>query len=84
MTYRFKGHYIGDPGIYRTKAELGEWKKKDPIKRLSTALKKNQILSAKDIRHIEEEARNRVTEAEAFALNSPEPKGEEAYQAVYE
>ena len=84
MTYRFKGHYIGDPGIYRTKAELGEWKKKDPIERLSTSLKKNKILSAKDIRKIEEESRNRVKEAEAFALNSPEPKGEEAFHAVYE
>jgi pyruvate dehydrogenase E1 component alpha subunit len=84
MTYRFKGHYIGDPGTYRTKVELSEWKKKDPIKRLAATLKKNKILSVKDIGQIEEKAKERITEAETFALNSPEPKSEEAYHAVYE
>jgi len=83
MTYRFKGHYIGDPGIYRTKKELEGWRKKDPIERLKKSLKKNEILSAKDIRKIEAEAAAKIKDAEEFALNSPEPKGEEAFLSVY-
>lgn len=84
MTYRFKGHYIGDPGIYRTQKELDAWRKKDPIERLKNSLKKNKILSAKDIRKIEAEAAAKIKDAEEFALNSPEPKGEEAFLSVYE
>jgi len=83
MTYRFKGHYIGDPGIYRTKKELEGWRKKDPIERLKKSLKKNKILSAKDIQKIEAEAAAKIKDAEEFALNSPEPKGEEAFLSVY-
>ncbi len=83
MTYRFKGHYIGDPGIYRTQKELEKWKEKDPIERLKKSLKKNKILRAKDIKEIEDKAMAKVNEAEAFALNSPEPDGEEAFDAVY-
>jgi len=84
MTYRFKGHYIGDPAVYRTSQELEEWKKKDPIERLKKSLKKNKILSAKDIRKIEAEMLNKVREAEVFALNSPEPGAEDAFHGVYE
>jgi len=84
MTYRFKGHYIGDPGIYRTKKELGAWRKKDPIERLKKSLTKNKILSAKNIRKIEEKAAAKIKDAEEFALDSPEPKGEEAFLSVYE
>ena len=83
MTYRFKGHYIGDPCTYRTTEELEEWKKKDPIEMLKRYLKKKKILAAKDIRKIEEGVQLEVKEAAQFAQNSPEPKGEEAFQAVY-
>ena len=30
-TYRFWGHYVGDPQVYRTKEEVEEWRKRDPI-----------------------------------------------------
>jgi len=83
MTYRFKGHYIGDPAIYRTREELEEWKKKDPIERFKKVLKKNKILSEKEMKKIEAEASAKVKEAEAFSLNSPEPDGKEAFDAVY-
>lgn len=84
MTYRFKGHYIGDPCIYRTTEELEEWKQKDPIEKFKRYLKRKKIISANDIRKIKEEVQLEVKESEQFALNSPEPKGEEAFQAVYE
>jgi len=83
MTYRFKGHYIGDPGTYRTRKELEAWRKKDPIEQLKRSLKKNKILSPKEIRKIEAEAAAKIKDAEQFSLESPEPKGEEAFLSVY-
>jgi len=83
LTYRYKGHYVGDPCTYRTSEEVDEWKKKDPIERLKKHLQKRKILSADDIRKIDEAVRLKIEEAEAFAMNSPEPKSEEALDAVY-
>jgi TPP-dependent pyruvate/acetoin dehydrogenase alpha subunit len=83
MTYRFKGHYIGDPGSYRTKEELESWKEKDPIERFKNSLLKKSLLRAKEIKKIEQEAITKIKEAEAFSLNSPEPDGKDAFEAVY-
>ena len=84
MTYRFKGHYIGDPGTYRSTKELNEWKNKDPIEKFKKFLKKQKILTQKIIQQTENEVQQEIEAAAEFALNSPEPIGEEAFQAVYE
>ena len=39
-TYRIYGHWTGDPTPYRTREEVEEWKKKDPIKRLRKVLER--------------------------------------------
>lgn len=83
-TYRFKGHFIGDPGTYRSDEELQQWKRKDPIESFLALLKKEKILDDDDIRQIEANARDKVKEAERFALSSPEPDAAEACQSVYE
>lgn len=72
-TYRWLGHWTGDPQVYRTREEVEEWKKKCPIKRLREHLIKNNILSEKEIDEIEKKSQEEVEYAAKFALESPEP-----------
>lgn len=72
-TYRWMGHWTGDPQVYRTREEVEQWKKKCPIKRLREYMLKNGILSEKELDAIEQDAANRVEEAAKFAIDSPQP-----------
>jgi len=73
-TYRFQGHYVGEPGTgYRTKKEVEEWKKKDPILRLADYCEENAILKTSEMEAIERDARKEVDESIRFAMNSPYP-----------
>lgn len=82
-TYRFRGHFIGDPCVYRTAEEVDKWKSKDPIEMHKQYLKKNKIMSAKMIQEMEEQVRLQINAAKQFALDSPEPDGREAFEGVY-
>jgi len=72
-TYRWKGHWTGDPEIYRSREEVAEWIEKCPIKRLRKHMIDEKIASAKELDAIEAKAQADVDEATQFALNSPEP-----------
>ena len=72
-TYRWLGHWTGDPQPYRTREEVEEWKKKDPIMRHRTYLIENGIATAEELDALELKAQAEIDEAEQFALNSPEP-----------
>ena len=72
-TYRWKGHWTGDPEVYRTKDEVAAWMEKCPIKRLRAYLLENKFASEKELDAIEKKAQKLVDEAKEFAINSPEP-----------
>lgn len=72
-TYRWYGHWTGDPQVYRTREEVEAWKKKCPIKRLREYMLQNKIADEKGLDAIENEAARLVEEAAGFALESPEP-----------
>jgi len=76
-TYRWEGHYLGDPQVYRTKEEVEEWKKKDPIERFKKYVKESSLLTDKEIEEIVGRAKALVDEAEKFALDSEYPSPEE-------
>lgn len=71
-TYRWLGHWTGDPQVYRTREEVESWKAKCPIKRYRAALL-TQGFTEKELDDMEEAARKEADEAAEFALNSPEP-----------
>lgn len=72
-TYRWKGHWTGDPEPYRSREEVEEWKKKCPIKHLHEYLIENGMATEAELKALEDEAIRLADEAEEFALNSPEP-----------
>lgn len=82
-TYRWMGHSKSDSQLYRTKEEVKEWKKKDPIKRHKEFLLAEKILTEKQIIALDEQAKQDIAKAVEFAENSPEPKIENIFDDVY-
>jgi len=83
-TYRTVGHHMGDPGTsYRTKEEVEEWKKKDPIDRLSKQMIENKIATEAEVEEINNSVLRELDEAVKFAQESPEPEVEEALEDIY-
>ena len=74
-TYRFMGHSMSDPlhGVYRTKEEVEEQRKRDPIARLAGKLKKEGVLDEAGLDALDAEARATAEEAVRFADQSPDP-----------
>ncbi len=82
-TYRWKGHWIGDPEVYRTREDVAEWKKKCPILRLRHHLLSNKIASEEELAGIEASVMQDIEEAEAFARGSAEPDPASALENVF-
>ncbi len=82
-TYRYRGHSMSDPGQYRTKEEIEEYKKKDPIEAFASELIQWGVLTESVIEKMEEELKEEVQEAVEFADASPQPPLEQLYENVY-
>jgi pyruvate dehydrogenase E1 component alpha subunit len=78
-TYRYMGHSMSDPlhGVYRTKDEVEEQKKKDPIAQLFQRLRQDGALDQAGYDALETEVKAEVEEAVKFADESPDPAPEE-------
>jgi len=74
-TYRFMGHSMSDPlhGVYRTKEEVEEQKKRDPISQLVVKLKEEGALDDAALDALDAEVRAVVEAAVQFADQSPDP-----------
>jgi len=74
-TYRFMGHSMSDPlhGVYRTKEEVEEQKKRDPISLLVLKLKEEGALDDAALAALDAEVRAVVEAAVQFADQSPDP-----------
>lgn len=81
-TYRWMGHYTGDPGVYRPKEEVEEWKARDPIPRFRRWLLEYGVSEAELALH-EKQSSVGVDEAVRFAEESPEPAEEVALEDLF-
>ena len=82
-TYRFRGHSMSDPQKYRTKEEVEEYKKQDPIEVVRDTILKKKWAKTTDLEVIEAQMKKVVEEAEQFAENSPWPELSELYTDNY-
>jgi pyruvate dehydrogenase E1 component alpha subunit len=82
-TYRMRGHYVGDPQLYRPAGEVEEHRGRDPIVRLEREIAGSGGLSANDAQRLREEADAEIEAAVDFARSSPLPAPEEALVDAY-
>lgn len=72
-TYRYRGHSMADPAKYRTKEELAEWKKKDPLILAKNRIERDFPTLAGLLPGIKESVEEEVQDAVRFAHETPEP-----------
>ncbi len=84
MTYRFMGHSMADPahGHYRTKEEVEEYRKRDPLLLLKETIVTNCLGTEADFKALEREVNDIVDAAVRFAEESPFPEPRELYTDV--
>ena len=84
MTYRFMGHSMSDPahGHYRTKEEVEEHRKRDPLLLLKETILSTNLGTEADFIQLEREVGEVVTAAVKFADESPFPVLSELYNDV--
>ena len=82
-TYRWQGHWTGDPQVYRTREEVNSWKEKCPIKRLRAYMLENKILLEEELAKIEKDTEMEIEKAAKFATDSPEPDPSTVMEDVF-
>jgi pyruvate dehydrogenase E1 component alpha subunit len=83
-TYRYRGHSMSDAQKYRTKEEVEEYRKIDPISQVKEIIIQNNYASPNDILEIDARVKQQVIECEKFADESPYPDKNVMYDSVYE
>jgi len=83
-TYRYRGHSMSDAQKYRTKDEVKEYQKIDPINYIKEIILDKKYASEDDIKDIEKRVKDKVKECEKFADESDFPEKNVMYDVVYE
>jgi pyruvate dehydrogenase E1 component alpha subunit len=81
-TYRFRGHSMSDPGQYRTKEEIDEWRKRDPVPFARERLL-GMGVAEPELTSLEDEVKREVDEAVSFAEESPPASEEDMTSSTY-
>jgi pyruvate dehydrogenase E1 component alpha subunit len=82
-TYRYKGHSMSDPAKYRTKEEVENYKKQDPIQQVLDLIIKNKYATDDELEAIQARVNAEVDECVKFSEESPFPDASELYEDVY-
>jgi pyruvate dehydrogenase E1 component alpha subunit len=83
VTYRYRGHSMADPEEYRTKEEVEEWRRHDPIVTFRARLAEHGGLTDEDAEKLDQDAVGTVDEAVEFADQSPFPDLDSLYDDIY-
>ncbi len=83
-TYRFEGHFLGDPEPYRTKEEVAQARaSRDPLIRFSAVLQQLGVAGADDLQRLDSRVKDDVERAVTFAEASPEPGADLLLTDIY-
>jgi len=82
-TYRYRGHSMSDPGKYRTKEEVEEMMRHDPILQFGKWMIDKGHLAQTDLDALDREVIAEVDEAQKFTEQSPDPTPDSLYEDVY-
>ncbi|HAF48504.1 MAG TPA: pyruvate dehydrogenase (acetyl-transferring) E1 component subunit alpha [Anaerolineaceae bacterium] len=83
MTYRYRGHSMGDPERYREKEEVKKWQDEDPIGIFRKYLLEEEIATETELDELDDEAEGIINDAVEFAEASPEPEDEALFEDIY-
>lgn len=83
ITYRYRGHSMGDPERYRQSDEIRKWQENDPIGIYRGYLTGQKIASEEELNQIDTQVGDEVQQAVQFAEASPEPAPEALFEHVY-
>lgn len=83
ITYRFRGHSMGDPERYRRTEEVKKYQENDPIGIYRRYLVEHNVITEAELDQIDDQIEQEVMEAVQFAENSPEPGPEALFENVY-
>ncbi len=70
-TYRFRGHSMADPELYRSKEEVERWREHDPISGFIQRLRAWEMLTDKSLAQVEAAVAKQIDEAVAYAEAGP-------------
>jgi len=83
ITYRYRGHSMGDPERYRQSDEIEKWQENDPIGILQKSILADKIASQDELDEIDNRVKEEVQAAVQFAESSPDPELTELFKDVY-
>jgi pyruvate dehydrogenase E1 component alpha subunit len=83
MTYRYRGHSMGDPERYRDKDEVKKWQEEDPIGIFRKHILNEEAATEEELDEQDQEAERIVDEAVEFAESSPDPEDESLFENIY-
>jgi pyruvate dehydrogenase E1 component alpha subunit len=83
-TYRIKGHYVGDPEMYRTKKEVQDrFAQSDPIKNFEKKVLSEDLMTQDELDMMKNKCKKIIVEALDFAKKSPYPDPSELFDDLY-
>lgn len=83
ITYRYRGHSIGDPERYRQAEEVEKWQENDPIGIYHNFLIEQNIATGEELDQIDDRVEDELQASIQFAESSPEPAPEALFEHVY-
>jgi pyruvate dehydrogenase E1 component alpha subunit len=83
ITYRYRGHSMGDPERYREAEEIQRWQEEDPIGIYHRQLVEKEIATEEELDTVIDQVEAEVEEAVQFAESSPDPEPDQLFVDIY-